>query len=297
MGVRYKYRNRRNFKNSLNERKALPAAGRQKYYQYRYDKNLCGQLFALILSAFEKRDCRSPQTDLFADYAQKKVYDTEEALSELMKYDVISFDVFDTLIFRKVRKPTDIFLRMEKELHIPGFAEKRIYAEQCARSDCYIRKKTREISIEDIYRQMFCRQKANRQFFHGQAGVPGRMIRKMIKQEMEKELQYCYANPVMKKMIRSLAENHKMIIAVSDMYLHREQIRQILRKNGYEQIEKIYVSADYGVGKSDGRLFPFIINEWDPGRLIHIGDHFFSDIYRQKHLKMKTLHYLRNDFG
>ncbi|GAA7596542.1 hypothetical protein HpMMM16_03880 [Helicobacter pylori] len=34
----------------------------------------------------------------------------DEAKSEILKYDVISFDIFDTLLLRPFIKPTDLFL-------------------------------------------------------------------------------------------------------------------------------------------------------------------------------------------
>ena len=34
----------------------------------------------------------------------------QETVDELMKYDVISFDIFDTLIFRPFSSPTDLFI-------------------------------------------------------------------------------------------------------------------------------------------------------------------------------------------
>ena len=270
MGVRFIYGN-------LIE--ALPVRSRQKYYQYRYDGNQYGQVFEVFSAIFRKRNGSSFRQDLFADYVQKKIYASEHVLMELLEYDVISFDVFDTLIFRKVRKPTDIFYLLEKEQNIPGLAKKRIRAEQRARDAKYMRHNTREVSIEDIYREL---------------DIDGFDKYEIMHKEIEKELQNCYANPVMKKIAQILAGKHKTIVAVSDMYLHGEQIRQMLRKSGYEEILKIYSSCDYSAGKSDGRLFPDILQEWNPGSLIHIGDNFNSDVYQQQFLKMRTLHYLKS---
>ena len=41
--------------------------------------------------------------------------------TELLSYDVVSFDIFDTLILRPVRQPADIFRLMESKLSCPGF--------------------------------------------------------------------------------------------------------------------------------------------------------------------------------
>ncbi len=51
----------------------------------------------------------------------------------LCKYDIISFDIFDTLITRNMYEPNDIFKLMEEKLNIESFTEKRQLAENEAR--------------------------------------------------------------------------------------------------------------------------------------------------------------------
>jgi hypothetical protein len=66
------------------------------------------------------------------------------ARSAISDHDVISFDVFDTAIFRAIARPTDVFLLLTlklmaspEALHHPeiinGFPELRIHAEEQAR--------------------------------------------------------------------------------------------------------------------------------------------------------------------
>lgn len=43
------------------------------------------------------------------------------AKSEILKYDVISFDIFDTLLLRPFIKPTDLFWYIETKYNIKGF--------------------------------------------------------------------------------------------------------------------------------------------------------------------------------
>ncbi len=51
------------------------------------------------------------------------------AKSEILKYDVISFDIFDTLLLRPFIKPTDLFWYIETKYNIKGFHQARILAE------------------------------------------------------------------------------------------------------------------------------------------------------------------------
>ena len=66
-------------------------------------------------------------------------------------YDIISFDIFDTLIERKVSRPSDIFrLTGEKVLgkaEAEEFCQKRILAERTAREG----RNSQETDLDGIY--------------------------------------------------------------------------------------------------------------------------------------------------
>lgn len=46
----------------------------------------------------------------------KRSIDVAGIIKQIEKYDVVSFDIFDTLLKRNVKKPTDIFRYMEKNI-------------------------------------------------------------------------------------------------------------------------------------------------------------------------------------
>ena len=60
--------------------------------------------------------------------------------------DIISFDIFDTLITRKVYSPEDIFSIIDEHFKIKNFKENRIKADSVARE-----KLGRDVTIDDIY--------------------------------------------------------------------------------------------------------------------------------------------------
>lgn len=90
--------------------------------------------FKMIQRIIEKADVKHP-------------VDADKILKEIKNYDIVSFDIFDTLLKRNVKEPTDVFSYMEKKYQINGFREKRIEAEKAARK----KKNGLEISLEDIY--------------------------------------------------------------------------------------------------------------------------------------------------
>ena len=79
----------------------------------------------------------------------------EELIKKIDSYSIISFDLFDTLVERLVKKPTDVFQLVEdryNQLHNSNisFANKRKMAEKLARK----RNKNVEINFNDIYLEL-----------------------------------------------------------------------------------------------------------------------------------------------
>ena len=74
-----------------------------------------------------------------------------ELLEQLMPYDVISFDIFDTAIYRKVDMPNDVFTIMAMEIGHGDFVNVRKTAENVARERKEALKGTREVTLAEIY--------------------------------------------------------------------------------------------------------------------------------------------------
>ena len=79
----------------------------------------------------------------------KRSIDVAGIIKQIEKYDVVSFDIFDTLLKRNVKKPTDIFRYMEKKYQKEGFFNERIDAEKRARA-----RAKKEITLKKIYEEM-----------------------------------------------------------------------------------------------------------------------------------------------
>lgn len=258
-----------------------PIEQRAGFYQSRYHGEFFGQAVRLLQICTRHGCTTDTCRERFADYKGKVLFDAASVVEKLCEYDVISFDVFDTLLKRFVRHPADVFRRIEKTMDIPGFAGLRVEAEKAARQYKFRQCGVFEITIEEIYQMM--------DLYAGYTGVSA-------EQEIEMEMCCCYADPVMQKIVRSLHREGKKVIAVSDMYLHKKQILELLFHCGYTDIRDLYVSCDYGVSKSDGKLFPLVKQEIGKKRkIVHIGDNFYADVYRQKGLDMGTLHYLKQE--
>ena len=70
---------------------------------------------------------------------------------DLLQFDVISFDIFDTLVFRPFKKPTDLFMIVGGRLNCLDFHKIRQNAEKAARIEKFNKTGSYEITLEDIY--------------------------------------------------------------------------------------------------------------------------------------------------
>ncbi|MFQ9799553.1 MAG: hypothetical protein ACLR23_12200 [Clostridia bacterium] len=71
-----------------------------------------------------------------------------------MAYDIISFDVFDTLLFRPFSNPTHVFYLAGIRLQYPDFTRIRIESEQQAGTRNEGESGTSEVTLEEIWDAM-----------------------------------------------------------------------------------------------------------------------------------------------
>lgn len=186
---------------------------------------------------------------------------------KLMAYDVVSFDVFDTLITRCVCRPTDIFMLVEatakhRGLPAEGFAEKRIQAESAAYKSL-----GSTANLEQIY-EMLC----------ASAAYTREQCDALMALELETEQKAVLPRRDMLEVLQALRDAGKRIVLCSDMYLSSGQIRNLLVRCGFPADLEIWVSCEKGGTKHDGILWEKFFAELPVGlRTIHVGDNEDGD--------------------
>jgi len=198
-------------------------------------------------------------------------------VKELMNYDVVSFDIFDTLILRPFNNPTDLFMVVGEKLSIMNFRAIRIAAEKQAREEHNIKFGNHEITIYDIYK-----------FVSRRTGLD---IDKGVEAEFNIEKEFCFANPYMMQVFKMLKEQGKEIIITSDMYLPHDMMEELLQNCGYNGYSKLYVSCDYHCNKRNGGLYHNVIRDYRGKKIIHIGDNYTTDIEKAKELGIAASYY------
>lgn len=209
----------------------------------------------------------------------------EDFAKKLSAFDVISFDVFDTLIFRPFSKPTDLFYMVGADLGYLDFERIRQEMEWKARQRKYKKSKTYEVTFEEIWSMM-----------ERETGIP--KVQGMTA-EWDNEKKYCFANPYYLEVIKALKKYNKRLIVTSDMYMRKAQIQELLKLCGYPEFDVYFVSCEYGVSKGTGELYEIVRKTMgDNLTYAHTGDNAYSDVKKAEEANFKSFPYRNvNEFG
>ena len=220
------------------------------------------------------------------EYIQKNNYNKyfehnyNEFLNELLKYETITFDIFDTLVTRTVLEPDDIFHLIEKNCQIKmpeSFISIRKRAEQEAHKEL-----NKDVSLDEIYDSM---KKLNI--------LKAKDVEKLKQLEIEYELEHIIPRYDMLKIYNELLKNNKKIDIISDMYLPEKIIVQILEKNQIKGYRKLYISNEINMRKDTGILWDMYF-ENNKENTIHIGDNYYSDYFQVIKRNRKALKILNS---
>lgn len=197
----------------------------------------------------------------------------------LDRAEVVSFDIFDTLVKRNVLKPDDIHYLVQARFYeqtgieIKEYSEDRIRAEKLARDKI----NAEEITLKEIFGFI--------------TNIPEGQKELLQNLEEAIELENCYPNIKMKKVYERAASGQKHIVITSDMYLDESIIKKILYKCGYTGYEKLYLSSVYKLSKATGSIFEIIKKDYADyyGAILHIGDNVRGDYFSPKSRKISAL--------
>lgn len=195
--------------------------------------------------------------------------------SLIEKFDVVSFDVFDTLLLRPYLTQEDLWLDLGRrelgERDGAKFLKARIQADRKTYAEAT--KRSGEHTLEEAYRQM-----------------PRRYA--SLKEKEERLQRECLvANPEMAEMWNRAGELGKKRIIVSDMYLNEAWFVETLRERGFGDYDALYVSSARQARKSTGKLFEIVKKDFAGQKILHIGDNTVSDVKMAESAGLMAWHY------
>jgi predicted HAD superfamily hydrolase len=195
--------------------------------------------------------------------------------------DIVSFDVFDTLLVRKTDPPERskqyaarvAVERRLVDISISELLSVRDRIELKIRNDNSLQGFDPEVSIVEIFSELSMVLVGNTS-----------LTKELVAVEYEVESMLIEPMPGMRSILRSL-KGRCRIIAISDTYLPVSIVERLLAKAGYEGVfETIFCSCDYLLSKGSGRLFEKVLEKMEgmSHQMLHIGDNFVSDYFVPK---------------
>ena len=210
-------------------------------------------------------------SDKDTSYEQNKYWNSsyKELKDKVDKADIVSFDIFDTLIMRKIFSPEDVFRllgeKVRAELNIDcGIDSIR---SQAAAQCCP------HATISEIYQQI--KKTTN---------LTDKNIMDIMQLEKDTDIDLCIARRDMVDLYEYCISAGKEVYLISDMYYTLSDIKRILDKCGVTQPddEHIWISCEKKSDKISGSIWKHysevVCEANKDASCLHIGDNKIGDV-------------------
>jgi len=190
---------------------------------------------------------------------------------------LLSLDCFDTLLWRDVHAPVDLFNALGEANLL-----QRSWAEQTARSSAAVRHRRNEVHIDEIYAELMPNASAAER-------------RAAVQDELDTEARHCFAFKPTVELMRAAKARGIETIIVSDTYLDEKQLRGLIAAAAGEEVAgligRIFCSSHYGKSKGEG-LYESVLKalKLAPEKILHIGDNKKADVDGVAPFGVNTLH-------
>ena len=264
--------------------------------------NLHRKMLSLLKNTYHRRwlddpvnsvgpldDVQAPATRYLFDVPFKK-REKEPGLAEafpdfdLEGMELISLDVFDTVLRRKCASPGDVFDLLEAnsgEVNhgspVKNLAIGRAQAERTARKKA----PGGEVNLDEIY-----------EVLRDLMGLEADVAAGLMHLELELDQALIYADPRWIQFIEKINSAGLRTIFLSDMYYPKDQLTALLERNGIIDPE-VYVSSELKLSKHLGTVQPIIseLTGVAADKIFHVGDNFYSDYTQCRNAGWKAFYW------
>lgn len=194
-----------------------------------------------------------------AGESRKELYD------KIQRVDIVSFDLFDTLVTRKVLSYTDLFFILENILKdsniiISNFAKLRLAIEKRLSKD-------KAPTLKEIYEELV-----------SQANVDNISADELVEMEWELELSMLVPRRDVCDVFKKAVSEGKEVYVTSDTYYRKEQIQQILSRFSLTGYSELLISCEEGTSKTLC-LYDRLLDKAGNQKVLHIGDDELADVH------------------
>ncbi len=243
------------------------------------------------MSAFDRLHVRG----VSADVTRPESWGIDsEVVARLDASRLLSLDIFDTLLFRAVAHPHDVFTLMGRRALERGWLPGHLTAEHVRSLRLNAEQRARqqknpsgpaEVTLADIWEAMPFAAAHRAQ---------------LVDLEVETESEVCFRNPAIWRLVTRARAHGIPVALVSDMYLTRRDLERLLTRAGcaLEYFDEILVSSDGRGAKWNGELFDRLAERFPGIRrrdMLHVGDNICSDVERASQAGLQSVHYPATD--
>lgn len=208
------------------------------------------------------------------------------------KFTLYSFDIFDTLLTRKVAEPTGIFVLMQNILNtdnlykdIPQDVKTNFYHYR-TNAEFYVRRINKlwhdglDIKFDSIYSYI------EKTYF-----LTSEQTDRIKKLEIKLELESVVPIKENIDILKKLVEVNERVVLISDMYLPEQVIKQMLfNADPILANVKLYLSSELGYMKNTGELFKQVQKQEqvEYSKWCHTGDNEIADFVMARKLGIQA---------
>lgn len=242
-------------------------------------------------------------TTKFFEHSQKFsvdniIHETDTFIPEkIMLPELHTYDVFDTLFRRTTLEPKSIFYKVQLNMKNSDIYFPKFLIEEYPK----IRHQV-EMDLRDVYRKTIFERNSDKleitlyellKRLQDNFDLTDKQVDFLYENEIKEEIQNI--EPIKTKIeeLFYLKESGNEIILLSDMYLPKKIVKEMLLKidNRFESID-LYVSSDIGYQKSTGKLYEYLffnLKSYNFSQWIHHGDNNHADGNVPRSYGIKTI--------
>lgn len=199
----------------------------------------------------------------------------DELNTAVLTHDVISFDIFDTLLVRPFIAPHHLFLAIQDQARVLCMDDSLDFHELRRRAEYRARQKSKadEITLPAVYDE-----------FQLEVGISQEVATAIMNLEIQAEIDHIQPRPYVCDAYRSALKLGRKVIIISDMYLDRHTVERMLQKCGVTGYQELYLSSEHKQTKARGGLYKIAAAEL-PDLVrggVHIGDNRNADYINAK---------------
>lgn len=212
----------------------------------------------------------------------------DQHLPAIRAHEVISFDVFDTLVRREFTVPDYAKLKLGHKLASTGKVESaEVFVKLRNAAEFTLRKKVDfkgDVSIIDIYIELA-----------DQLDVTLQEGQQWMQLEFELDLEMILPKNEMVELFNILGSHGHKLWIISDTYYTRDQVGLMLKKAGITLPFRLLVSSAEQKRKDNGSMWHMVkqdLAQEGISRYLHIGDNVVADAQLPGDLGLTTFHIL-----